>query len=163
LIIADEPVSMVDASLRATILGSLRKLNKEFGISLLYITHDLTTAYQISQNIIVLYGGSVSEAGDVELVVGQPKHPYTQLLIGSIPSPNPRHRWTARRTGVETAAHGSANGSCRFAARCPSAMPKCWELHPPLFHADEHRVVACYLHEDAPTAAAGAMDEVFVR
>src|SRR4029077_18539785 len=59
LIIADEPVSMVDASLRATILGSLRKLNEEFGISVLYITHDLTTAYQISQNIIVMYGGSV--------------------------------------------------------------------------------------------------------
>ncbi len=162
LIIADEPVSMVDASLRATILGSLRKLNQEFGISLLYITHDLTTAYQISQNIIVLYGGSVSEAGDVELVVRQPKHPYTQLLIGSIPSPNPRHRWTTRRT-ADPASTASTNGSCRFAPRCPSAMPKCWEKHPPLFQADEHRVVACYLHESAPTTASSAMDEVFVR
>jgi len=108
LIIADEPVSMVDASLRATILGSLRKLNQDFGISLLYITHDLTTAYQISQNIIVLYGGSVSEAGDVELVVRQPKHPYTQLLIGSIPSPNPRRRWTARRVGGDAASRFGA-------------------------------------------------------
>jgi oligopeptide/dipeptide ABC transporter ATP-binding protein len=162
LIIADEPVSMVDASLRATILGSLRKLNKEFGISLLYITHDLTTAYQISQNIIVLYGGSVSEAGDVELVVQRPKHPYTQLLIGSIPSPNPRHRWMTRGT-ADAANRGSANGSCRFAARCPSAMPRCWEMHPPLFQSDEHRVVACYLHESALTATSGAMDEVFVR
>ena len=69
LIIADEPVSMVDASLRATILGILRKLNRELGISIIYITHDLTTAYQISDNIIVLYRGSVAEAGDVELVV----------------------------------------------------------------------------------------------
>jgi ABC-type dipeptide/oligopeptide/nickel transport system ATPase component len=57
----------------------------------------------------------------------------------------------------------SANGSCRFAARCPSAMPKCWELHPPLFQSDAHRVVACYLHEGAPTADSTAMDEVFVR
>jgi oligopeptide/dipeptide ABC transporter ATP-binding protein len=161
LIIADEPVSMVDASLRATILGSLRALNQEFGISVLYITHDLTTAYQISQNIIVLYGGSVSEAGDVELVVRQPKHPYTQLLIGSIPSPNPKHRWTTRRT-ADPAATVSTNGSCRFAARCPSAMPRCWEMHPPLFQADEHRVVACYLHESAPIATSSAMDEVFV-
>jgi peptide/nickel transport system ATP-binding protein len=160
LIIADEPVSMVDASLRATILGSLRKLNEEFGISVVYITHDLTTAYQISQNIIVLYGGSVAEAGDVELVVRQPKHPYTQLLIGSIPSPNPRHRWS-RRPAVE--ARASTNGSCRFAARCPSAMPKCWEAQPPSFQADEHRLVACYLHDSAPVATAAAMDEVFVR
>src|SRR5262249_30264572 len=89
LIIADEPVSMVDASLRATILGSLRKLTREFGISLVYITHDLTTAYQISQNIIVLYGGSVAEAGAVEQVVRAPMHPYTRLLVGSIPLPNP--------------------------------------------------------------------------
>ena len=89
LIIADEPVSMVDASLRATILGSLRELNQEFGISLIYITHDLTTAYQISENIIVLYRGSVAEAGDVEQVVGDPQHPYTQLLVGSVPLPDP--------------------------------------------------------------------------
>ena len=72
LIIADEPVSMVDASLRATILESLLKLNREFGISLIYITHDLTTAYQISEDIIVLYRGAVAEAGDVELVVRSP-------------------------------------------------------------------------------------------
>ncbi len=165
LIIADEPVSMVDASLRATILGSLRKLNQDFGISIVYITHDVTTAYQISQNIIVLYGGSVSEAGDVELVIQQPKHPYTQLLIGSIPSPNPRHRWKSRAGPSDARAAGSvsSNGSCKFAARCPFAMPKCRELHPPLFQTDEHRVVACYLHEAAPPTDAGVMDEVFVR
>jgi peptide/nickel transport system ATP-binding protein len=163
LIIADEPVSMVDASLRATILGSLRKLNREFGISVLYITHDLTTAYQISQNIIVLYGGSVAEAGDVELVVRQPKHPYTQLLIGSIPSPNPRHRWTARRVGGDITPTPSSNGSCRFAARCPMVMPRCWEQYPPLYHTDAHRVVACYLHESAPLTESDVMDQVFVR
>jgi oligopeptide/dipeptide ABC transporter ATP-binding protein len=163
LIIADEPVSMVDASLRATILGSLRKLNQDFGISLLYITHDLTTAYQISQNIIVLYGGSVSEAGDVELVVQHPQHPYTQLLIGSIPSPNPEHRWTRRRVPTDATVPANANGSCRFAARCPSVMSQCWEVHPPLYHTDEHRVVACYLHEASPTVEGGVMDEVFTR
>src|SRR5947209_7602778 len=76
LIIADEPVSMVDASLRATILESLRALNRDFGISLIYITHDLTTAYQIAEHIIVLYRGSVSEVGEVGRVVRQPEHPY---------------------------------------------------------------------------------------
>jgi peptide/nickel transport system ATP-binding protein len=163
LIIADEPVSMVDASLRATILGSLRKLNQDFGISVLYITHDLTTAYQVSKNIIVLYGGSVSEAGDVELVVRQPKHPYTQLLIGAIPSPNPRHRWAARRGASDASVPPGINASCRFVARCPYAMQKCRELHPPLFHTEEHRVVACYLHEGAEVTEATTMDQAFVR
>jgi peptide/nickel transport system ATP-binding protein len=162
LIIADEPVSMVDASLRATILGSLRKLNQDFGISVLYITHDLTTAYQVSKNIIVLYGGSVSEAGDVELVVREPKHPYTQLLIGSIPSPNPGHRWGAR-VASDGGSQLGMNGSCRFVARCPYAMQKCKELHPPLFRTEEHRVVACYLHEAAALTETATMDQAFVR
>src|SRR5215204_1125459 len=86
LIIADEPVSMVDASLRATILESLRQLHIRFGISMIYITHDLTTAYQVSDNIVVLYRGEMAEVGDVEKVVKQTAHPYTQLLINSITS-----------------------------------------------------------------------------
>ena len=83
LIIADEPVSMIDASLRATVLDNLRQLNEEFGISIIYITHDLTTAYQISGNIIVLYRGYVVEAGDAGMAVKTPQHPYTQLLVSS--------------------------------------------------------------------------------
>lgn len=84
---------MIDASSRATVLANLRQLNQEFGISIIYITHDLTTAYQISENIIVLYAGSVAEIGTVEQVVNQPRHPYTQLLIGSIPLPDPTRHW----------------------------------------------------------------------
>ena len=162
LIIADEPVSMVDASLRATILGSLRKLNQDFGISLIYITHDLTTAYQISENIIVLYGGSVAEAGEVGLVVRQPKHPYTQLLIGSIPSPNPRHHWNAERVPGDATASVAVSGGCKFAPRCPSVMPKCRDNFPALYRTDDHRVAACFLHEAAKPIEAGAIDEVFV-
>ena len=75
LILADEPVSMVDASLRATILDSIRRLNREIGISVIYITHDLTTALQISDNILVMYRGSVVESGAVERVILEPKHP----------------------------------------------------------------------------------------
>ena len=88
LIVADEPVSMVDASLRATILGALRTMHLEHGISLIYITHDLATAYQISDNIVVLYRGSVVEAGDVELVV---KHPTIHTRSSSCP-PSPGQR-----------------------------------------------------------------------
>jgi ABC-type oligopeptide transport system ATPase subunit len=93
LIVADEPVSMIDASLRATVLANLRQLKDVFGISLIYITHDLTTAYQISDQIIVLYRGSVVEAGDPEQIVKRPQHAYTQLLISSIPLPDPNRRW----------------------------------------------------------------------
>jgi peptide/nickel transport system ATP-binding protein len=93
VIVADEPVSMIDASLRATVLGNLLQLKRQFGISLVYITHDLTTAYQISDRIIVLYQGDVVESGDPEQIIRSPQHPYTQLLIRSIPEPDPDRRW----------------------------------------------------------------------
>jgi peptide/nickel transport system ATP-binding protein len=93
VIVADEPVSMIDASLRTTVLGNLLQLKRQFGISLVYITHDLTTAYQISDRIIVLYQGDVVESGEPEQIVRAPRHPYTQLLIRSIPEPDPDHRW----------------------------------------------------------------------
>jgi ABC-type oligopeptide transport system ATPase subunit len=93
VIIADEPVSMVDASLRASILGTLRDLHDSYGISFLYITHDLTTAYQVSDDILVLYKGNVVESGDVVPVIKDPQHPYTKLLVSSIPWPDPSMRW----------------------------------------------------------------------
>ena len=124
LIIADEPVSMIDASLRATILGSLRQLNAEFGISIIYITHDLTTAYQISDNIIVLYRGSVAEAGDVRLVVRKPQHPYTRLLVGSIPLPDLQRSSGRRRRRRAVGREDRTDPRCKFVDRCPSA-PRC--------------------------------------
>ena len=93
VIVADEPVSMIDASLRATVLGNLLQLKRQFGISLIYITHDLTTAYQISDRIVVLYHGEVVEEGEPEQIVNHPQHPYTRLLINSIPEPDPDHAW----------------------------------------------------------------------
>jgi ABC-type oligopeptide transport system ATPase subunit len=93
LIVADEPVSMIDASLRATVLGNLLQLKRQFGISLIYITHDLTTAYQISDRIMVMYRGNMVEQGDPDQIVNQPQHAYTRLLISSIPDPDPDHAW----------------------------------------------------------------------
>jgi peptide/nickel transport system ATP-binding protein len=144
---------MVDASLRATILGSLRQLNEEFGFSLIYITHDLTTAYQISKNIVVLYRGAVAEVGDVELVVRAPKHPYTQLLVGSIPLPDPDLAWPGEKPRPEGSAPlqtTAADRGCKFAARCPAAMPICLEQEPPLFQTDQSRAAACHLYQGAP-------------
>jgi len=93
VIVADEPVSMIDASLRATVLGNLLQLKRQFGISLIYITHDLTTAYQISDRIVVLYRGEIVEEGEPDQIVNRPQHPYTRLLINSIPEPDPDHAW----------------------------------------------------------------------
>jgi oligopeptide/dipeptide ABC transporter ATP-binding protein len=165
LIIADEPVSMVDASLRATILNSLLKLNQEFGISLVYITHDLTTAYQISEDIIVLYRGAVAEAGDIQLVVGQPEHPYTRLLVGSIPLPDPDVPWQGERALGRPATDLAPAGDsfCAFHTRCPYAMPVCVEQAPSLCRTAPRRASACYLYREAPALAADRMGEVLGR
>ena len=95
---------MVDASLRATILTSLRKLTDEMGISIIYITHDLATAYQVSDNILVMYRACVAEAGAVERVVKHPQHPYTQLLISSIPQVSTTRDWLDDAGDQKTAA-----------------------------------------------------------
>lgn len=165
VIVADEPVSMVDASLRATILASLQVLNRELGISIIYITHDLTTAYQICDNIVVLYLGSVAEVGTVERVIRTPKHPYTQLLISSIPVADRRRRW-----GEDTAADSDAPAhavsirvGCPFAPRCPAVMPICSESPPPLFMPDEQRAAACFLYRDAPVLPTADVAAVWER
>jgi peptide/nickel transport system ATP-binding protein len=93
LLIADEPVSMVDASLRASILSNIYDLKDKYGISILYITHDLATAYHVSDYVMVLFKGHVVEAGPPRQVIGSPQHPYTQLLIDSIPWPDLRRSW----------------------------------------------------------------------
>jgi oligopeptide/dipeptide ABC transporter ATP-binding protein len=155
VILADEPVSMVDASLRATILESLVTLRQTMGISLVYITHDLTTAYQVSEDILVLYRGSVAEAGDVERVIRDPQHPYTQLLVRSIPLPSPDRQWG--RPEPVPAERGEGGGAgCRFAGRCPAVMERCRRAPPPLFGTEPARAVACYLYEGAPVVEAGA-------
>jgi oligopeptide/dipeptide ABC transporter ATP-binding protein len=163
LIIADEPVSMVDASMRATILESLKKLHTDFGISFLYITHDLTTAYQISDNIIVLYRGCVAEVGDVDLVIKHPQHPYSQLLISSIPAPDVDERWDDDDALPARAEPGlAALRGCRFADRCPAVMPMCSETVPPLYLTDERRAAACFLYRDRPTVSGAEMDQVLL-
>jgi len=164
LIVADEPVSMVDASLRATILESLRKLNREFGITILYITHDLTTAYHVSNDIMVLYRGELAEVGDVDHVIKSPQHPYTQLLVDSIPWPDLDRTWGtspigARSSGARARVSGAAG--CKFADRCPHVMAICSQKDPPLYRVDPTRASACFLHQDAPVIRREDVDKLF--
>jgi peptide/nickel transport system ATP-binding protein len=93
LIVADEPVSMVDASLRMTILGNMQALKTEHGISIVYITHDLATAYHVSDYVLVLHEGRIVEAGPPDEVIEHPAHPYTQTLVSAIPWPDPDRSW----------------------------------------------------------------------
>jgi peptide/nickel transport system ATP-binding protein len=163
VILADEPVSMVDASLRATILESLMKLKRELDISLVYITHDLTTAYQISENIYILYRGSIAEVGSVEKVIKSPQHPYTRLLISSIPLPDPDRPWGSEadleRKAFATGSSTHKTQGCKFANRCPFVMVECHEKHPPLYRTNDDRAVACYLYKDGEPISGSKMAE----
>jgi peptide/nickel transport system ATP-binding protein len=147
LIVADEPVSMVDASLRATILASLRKLHQELGISILYITHDLATAYQLADTVLVLYRAALVEAGNVELVVKAPRHPYTQSLISAIPRVSTVRDWGAGERQPDSA---PAAAGCKFAGRCPVEMQDCRTAVPPLYRADRRQAAACFRLSEWP-------------
>lgn len=163
VILADEPVSMVDASLRATILESLRTLNRDLGISILYVTHDLTTAFQICENIIVMYRGSIVEAGSVDHVIRDPKHPYTQLLVDSIPKMRAARDWEqTENEAVQSADDARKSVGCKFADRCPVVMEKCWSQQPPLYQVDAERVSRCFLYEDQPVLEKADVSETFV-
>jgi oligopeptide/dipeptide ABC transporter ATP-binding protein len=162
LIVADEPVSMVDASLRATILGSLRRLTDEHGISVLYITHDLATAYQVSDSILVLYRAHVVEAGAVQPIVTAPQHPYTRLLISSIPRAEVTRDWlTAEDTNQRVSNAAGATGCC-FADRCPEVEAACLAAPPGLRHTEPRRAVACVQYRQHPVLPADALDKVLL-
>ena len=155
LIVADEPVSMVDASLRATILGSLRRLTDEHGISILYITHDLATAYQVSDAILVLYRAHLAEAGAVEQIVTTPRHPYTQLLVSAIPRAHAARDWLAQEEASPPHGLTSTAAGCCFADRCPAAIPACVAAPPGLYRTEPRRAVACVQYRDHPALPPG--------
>jgi oligopeptide/dipeptide ABC transporter ATP-binding protein len=164
VIVADEPVSMVDASLRATILASLQVLNRDLGISIIYITHDLTTAYQICDNIVVLYLGRVAEVGSVDQVIRAPKHPYTQLLVSSIPVADRRRQWgedAPSDSDATPSAAAASRAGCPFAPRCPSVMDICHQSPPPLFLPDAHRAASCFLYRTSPELPTADVASVF--
>jgi oligopeptide/dipeptide ABC transporter ATP-binding protein len=110
--------------------------------------------------MIVLYRGSVAEAGGVELIVQSPRHPYTQLLIDSIPQPDPYDPWGSEQAAATPVQHGERSTGCKFADRCPRVMSACFQAQPPLFQTDPHRVAACLLYQDAPVLDTTQIDSV---
>lgn len=147
LIIADEPVSMVDASLRMSIVNLFKRLRDELGVSVLYITHDLATAYYVCDRIAIMFRGKIVEMGTVEQVLMAPKHPYTQLLRASIPEADTAHRWQGEIRLSDTEHDEYLRQGCRFAGRCPMVMDVCRRVTPPQFDVDG-ALVACHLYAE---------------
>ncbi len=125
LLIADEPVSMVDASLRMSIVNLFKELKERFGISVIYITHDLATAYYVCDRIAIMFRGNIVETGEVEKVLMDPKHPYINLLRESIPQADPEKRWSSKMGLTESEQEEYLRAGCKFAGRCPHVMERC--------------------------------------
>jgi peptide/nickel transport system ATP-binding protein len=147
LLIADEPVSMVDASLRMSIVNLFKKLRDELGVSILYITHDLATAYYVSDRIAIMFRGNIVEMGTVEQVLMNPRHPYTKLLRDSIPQADPSKRWTTTVTLSELEQEEYLRQGCKFAGRCPHVMEICKGVVPADLNVDGV-LVKCHLYSD---------------
>ncbi len=149
LILADEPVSMVDASLRMEIVNLFQKLRDEQKVSVIYITHDLATAYYISDRIGIMLRGYVVESGPVEDVLERPVHPYTQLLKESVPDPAPKEResWAKHIALGTTEVKEYGRIGCKFAGRCPHVMDICRKADPPDVQVGQ-QTVKCYLYSD---------------
>ena len=146
IIIADEPVSMLDVSIRAEILELMKEIQKKNNISFIYITHDLATARYFGQNIIILYLGKIMEAGSINQVLMRPRHPYTQALIDAISEPNPDNLYKEKIIRINEPIDIDPYTGCRFRARCPYAIEKCKET-PPL-ELKDGRNVACFVDID---------------
>jgi len=145
LLVADEPVSMVDASLKMSIVNLFKDLKDKLGISVIYITHDLATAYYISDRIAIMYRGNIVEIGRVEDVLGKPLHPYTQLLIESLPKADVDHKWDHEIKLSAMEVKEFTKLGCKFADRCPHVMEVCKKVEPKK-ELVENRTVMCYLY-----------------
>lgn len=158
VIVADEPVSMLDAAVRVLFLNILQDFKDNHGISTLFITHDLSTAYYLGGDILVMLRGRVVERGPVGQVLSQPAHPYTRLLLQSIPRPDPDQRWTDRlppRLPMDVAA-SAGHARCIFVDRCPNVMEVCRQRRPQPYAVAEGQQAACFLYGDSTLGEAGA-------
>ena len=144
MIIADEPVSMLDVSIRAEVLELMKELREKHNITFIYITHDLATARHFGNRIAILYLGKIVEIGPIEKVLLHPKHPYTQALIDALSEPDPENLYKEKKIRINDPLDIDVYEGCRFRARCPYAIEKCIE-EPPLERKDDQRDVACFV------------------
>lgn len=145
LLIADEPVSMLDVSIRAEILNLLHEFRQKRGVSIIFITHDLSTVAYFADRIAVMYLGRMVEAGPTAEVLKNAQHPYTKALLSVVPVPNPRLRRERVILQGETPNAADIPSGCRFHPRCPVAIDECKEIDPPLILVGENHQAACLL------------------
>jgi peptide/nickel transport system ATP-binding protein len=154
LILADEPVSMLDVSIRIGLLNVMAKLREQEDVSFLYITHDIASARYVSDRLMVMYAGHIVEAGPTEAVLAEPKHPYTQLLLSAVPDPRAPLAVGAETDRGEPPKVINPTPGCRFRSRCPLAIDLCSHVTPlPRLLAPAH-TAACHVAETSPTAPA---------
>jgi peptide/nickel transport system ATP-binding protein len=145
--VADEPVSMLDASVRVEILTLMRELQEKLGISFIYITHDLSTTRYFSERIFIMYAGHIVERAPSKELVREPLHPYSQALINAIPDPDPENRKRLRNVPPgEPPSLINPPPGCRFHPRCPYAMDVCRRQEPPEVEVKSGHVVKCWLY-----------------
>jgi oligopeptide/dipeptide ABC transporter ATP-binding protein len=147
LLVADEPVSMLDVSIRAEILNLLRALADEHGIAVVMITHDLSTVAAYADRIAVMYLGRIVESGDARTVLEDPQHPYTRALRSVVPVPDPAARRAPQVLSGEMPDPSRIPRGCRFHPRCPVAFDRCRTVDPPLFTVSGDHLAACLLVE----------------
>ncbi|MBI2780769.1 MAG: ABC transporter ATP-binding protein [Chloroflexi bacterium] len=150
LVVADEPVSMLDVSIRTELLHLMLNLRQERNLTYLFITHDLSLAWVIADRVAVMYLGKIMEIGPANTVISRPRHPYTQALVSVAPSPEPPAPGVrAKRTILvgETPDASSIPSGCRFRTRCPVAFDRCAAEEPPLIQLDGGQSAACWLVE----------------
>jgi peptide/nickel transport system ATP-binding protein len=147
VLLADEPISMLDVSIRMGILNLMYDLRTKGNIAFLYITHDIASARYIADEVLVMYAGQVVEQGPTDVVLQKPLHPYTQLLLSAVPNPDSRQARSVlpTRTG-ELRAAIDPGAECRFVTRCPFAMEKCSKDLPKLAEVEPGHWVRCYLY-----------------
>jgi peptide/nickel transport system ATP-binding protein len=149
IVLADEPTSMLDVSIRIGILNLMVKLKEERGIAFLYVTHDLASARYVADEILVMYAGQIVERGPMEQVLAEPLHPYTRLLLAAVPDPAKRDAERIEtRKGLASAAVDPPEG-CRFVSRCPLAIDVCSRVTPSLVEARPGQSARC--HVTAPS------------
>ena len=145
LIICDEPVSALDVSVQAQIINLLQDMKERYGLTLVFIAHDLAVVKNVSDRIVVMYLGKMCEIGDPESIYEHPSHPYTAALLAAIPEPDPDRRPDSERVlGGEIPSPIAPPSGCRFRTRCPKAEPRCASEEPELRAAGPNHFVACH-------------------
>ena len=145
LVLADEPVSMLDVSIRIGLLNLMKQLRDEQGVSILYITHDIASARYVADRLIVMYAGQIAEAGPVEDVLASPRHPYTQLLLSAVPDPKAELTIGADTDRGEPPRVINPEPGCRFRWRCPVFVDECMRITPQLLQLSPGHDAACHV------------------